>query len=305
MKNIFYLLLVLIITNACNNSNTSEQEDFSIPDSVLNEKPLDFAEDALTDVIENLASPVEMAKIIKNAKAEFSSKNLCKIDYIDNYTSGFQQALGLGIYSADLGYINVYSKTSFVLDYIMTIKTLADNIKVGQFFDFSTLKRLALNTDNIDSLTYISVRSFNDIDLYLRENSRGNVSSLIIAGAWLEGLFLSTQIIKDRPNKEIAEKIGEQKLLLNDLMLILNNYNKNDFFNFVVTELNKIKSELDKVKITYEKGEPTSVEQDGMLIIVQNETSIINISDEQLQSIIKITEDVRNNIVEVKEGEIQ
>lgn len=305
MKNIFYLLLVLIIANACNNSNTSEQEDFSIPDSVLNEKPLDFAEDALTDVIENLASPVEMATIIKNAKAEFSSKNLCKIDYIDNYTSGFQQALGLGIYSADLGYINVYSKTSFVLDYIMTIKTLADNIKVGQFFDFSTLKRLALNTDNIDSLTYISVRSFNDIDLYLRENSRGNVSSLIIAGAWLEGLFLSTQIIKDRPNKEIAEKIGEQKLLLNDLMLILNNYNKNDFFNFVVTELNKIKSELDKVKITYEKGEPTSVEQDGMLIIVQNETSIINISDEQLQSIIKITEEVRNNIVEVKEGEIQ
>jgi len=88
-------------------------------------------------------------------------------------------------------------------------------------------------------------------------------------------------------------------------MLILKNYNNNDFFDFVVTEFNKIKTELDKVKITYEKGEPSSVEQDGMLIIVQNETSIINITDEQLKSIVAITEEVRNNIVEVKEGEVQ
>ncbi len=305
MKKFIYLLFVIIIAFACNNSNSGDDEDFSVPDSVVNKKPLNFAEESLTDVIENLASPVEMATIIKNAKVPFAKNNLCSIDLIDNYTSGYQYAVGLGVYGADLGYINVYSKTSLVLDYIMTIKTLADNIKVGQYFDFNTLKDLALNSDNIDSLTYISVRSFNNIDRFLRENDRGNLSALIIAGAWLEGLYLSTQLIKEKQNKEIAEKIGEQKLMLNDLMLILKNYNNNNFFNFIVTEFGKIKSELDKVKITYEKGEPTSVEQDGILIIVQNETSIIHITEEQLNSIIRVTEEVRNNIVEVNEGEIQ
>lgn len=111
--------------------------------------------------------------------------------------------------------------------------------------------------------------------------------------------------MKTNPNKDIADKIGEQKLLLGDLMLILNNYNNNDFFHFVVDEISKIKTHLDKVTITYEKGEPTTVEQDGMLMIVQNETSIIYMTEEQLNGIIQITEEVRNNLVEVKEGEIQ
>lgn len=194
MRNIFYIISIILIIVACNSSNTSEDSDFFVPDSILNEKPLDFAEEALTDVIENLASPVEMATIIKNAKVDLARNNLCNIDYIDGYVSSFQQALGLGVYGADLGYINVYNKTTFVLEYIMTIKSLADNIKVEQFFDFTTLKRLALNSDNIDSLTYISVRSFNDIDNYLRENDRGNICALIIAGAWLEGYIFQLKL---------------------------------------------------------------------------------------------------------------
>jgi len=305
MKNIFYILIVVFIMVSCKNNAVDTEDDFSVPDSVLNKKPLDFTEDALAEVIENLASPVEMAIIIKRANAEFSRKNLCNTGFISNYNSGFQKALGLGVFGSDLGYINVYNKTSLVLEYIMTIKSLSDDIKVGQFFDFATLKRLALNSENIDSLTYISVHSFNNIDKFLRENDRGNYGALIIAGTWLEGMFLSTQIIKNKPNKEIAEKIGEQKLLLNDLMLILKNYDNNNFFHGVLAEFNKIKDELDKVKITYEKGEPTSVEQNGMLTIVQNETSIIHISDQQLKDIIAITEEIRNNLVEITENEIQ
>lgn len=300
-KNCIFFLIVLLVFTACNNGQDTEEDEFSVPDSVLNEAPKDFAQESLNQVIENIASPVEMATIIKNAKAEFQKKSLCNTDYIDLYETGLEQSLALGAFGADLGYINIYGKTTLVLNYIMGLKELADQIKVGQFFDFSTLKRLALHSNNIDSLTYISVHSFNEIDTYLRENDRGNYSALMIAGSWLEGLYLATQIIKEKPNNEIAEKIGEQKIILNDLMLILQNYNNNAYFNNVIKSFNKIKKELDKVEITYEKGEPKSVEKDGMLIIVQNETSIINMSDKQLKNIIKTTEDIRNELLVRKE----
>ncbi|MFH2095314.1 MAG: hypothetical protein ABIJ16_06405 [Bacteroidota bacterium] len=301
-SNLIPAVIILLFLFACNegNNDASVDADFIIPDSVLNENPVDFSQEALNDVIDNIASPVEMATIIRNAKADFSRKNLCSTDLIDNYTSGEQKALALGVFGADLGYINVYSKNSLVIDYITAIKSLADDIKVGQFFEFETLKRLAKNSENIDSLTYLSVHSFNEIDSYLRESGRGNLSTLIIAGAWIEGLFLATQIIKERPNKEIAEKIGEQKLILNNILLILGNYNDDEFFAELIASLGGLKTELDQVIITYEKGEPTSVEEDGRLIIVQNETSIINISEEQISRIVAATETARNLLVNRK-----
>jgi hypothetical protein len=46
-------------------------------------------------------------------------------------------------------------------------------------------------------------------------------------------------------------------------------------------------------------GEPETVEQDGMITIVQNEKSIVHITDEQMKSIIRITEEVRNQLIEI------
>ena len=48
------------------------------------------------------------------------------------------------------------------------------------------------------------------------------------------------------------------------------------------------------VKITYEKGEPETIEKDGMLIVVQSETAHVEMSDEVLDNIISTTAEVRN-----------
>ncbi len=143
-----------------------------------------------------------------------------------NLTTSYQQSLNLGIYAADLGYLNMYNKTTAVIDYLTAIKTLSDQIKVGQFFDFTTLKRLATNSKNLDSLMYISVHSFNQMDKYLHSNNRTNLSTLIVTGVWIEGLYLGTQVYKVSPDKELADRIGEQKLTLDQLVLVLDKYQK-------------------------------------------------------------------------------
>jgi hypothetical protein len=111
--------------------------------------------------------------------------------------TNFQKAIGLGIYGADLGYLNMYERTSMVIDYISTIRSLADGIQVGQFFDFNTLRRIATNKENLDSLMLISQQSFNRIDSYLRETNRASLSMVIVAGVWIEGLYLSTRVAQD------------------------------------------------------------------------------------------------------------
>ena len=54
------------------------------------------------------------------------------------------------------------------------------------------------------------------------------------------------------------------------------------------------------VKITYEVGQPQTVEKDDTLMVVQSESSHVNMSDETLYKIIEITEQIRNMHLNIK-----
>ena len=289
-------MCVSIILFSCGTGGDSGQNNNGVSNEVLTQG-LDLDPTIVSGMVENIASPVETAALLKSLNVEFSGSYLAPTTNVDELSTSFNQAFYLGIYAADLGYLNMYDKTNAVLEYITAIKTLADAIRVGQFFDFSTLKRLAQSNQNLDSLMYISVHSFNQMDSYLRSDKRGNLSTLMIAGVWLEGLYLATQVAKTNPHPDLKERIGEQKIIMSDLMLILETYKGDPSFAKLIADYNEIRAEFADVEITIKKGEPTMVEEDGMLVIVQHDESNVAISDESLQKIIAKTESIRNKLI--------
>ena len=297
MPKVFvYLLIILAITASCKSGGQEKNATVEIPDSVLNQG-IEISEEVMQDIVQNISSPVEMAAMIKDLGVPYSIKYISSTNRVGNLTTSYQQSLNLGIYAADLGYLNMYNKTTAVIDYLTAIKTLSDQIKVGQFFDFTTLKRLATNSKNLDSLMYISVHSFNQMDKYLHSNNRTNLSTLIVTGVWIEGLYLGTQVYKLSPDKQLADRIGEQKLTLDQLILVLDKFKKDKQYEKLLTELMVLKDLYKSVVITYETGEPEMVEENGMLTIVQHDKSIVNMTPAQLTSIINATEQVRNRLI--------
>jgi hypothetical protein len=299
MKNKFILSLLLIIFSftACKKSNNSHNQDFEVPDSVVNKGVYEVSEQAMKNITQNISSPIETAALIKKLNVPFKRDFLATTDHVDQYNTNLKQALTLGIYGADLGYLNMYNKTSVAVDYLKSIKKLANKIRIGQFFDFQTLKRLATNNENIDSLMYISQRNFNQMDKYLRENNRSNLSSLMVAGVWIEGLYLSCKVYQSSPDPELRESIGEQKIMISDLMILLRNFENDPDFAKLTKGYNNLYDLFKQVQITYEQGESTSKVVDGKLIIEQNTKSIVKISDELLNEIINETIRIRNNLI--------
>lgn len=294
------LFLTVLFLFSCQSRKGKESgTEFEVPDSVITAEALTISNEALEEIVQNVSSPIEMAALIKEIGVPFSTKYLATTDYVDRYNTSFKMAYSLGVFGADLGYLNIYDKSNQVIDFLTAINKLADGIKVGQFFDFETLKRLATSRESIDSLMYISVNSFNNMDSYLRDNNRGHLSALMIAGTWVEGMYLVTQVASEKSNPELSERIGEQKINLNNIMLILDNYKEHEQVMKVIESLNGLKEEFDKVEITYVIGEPETVEQGGMIMIVQNEKSVVNISDEQLNKIISKTKQIRNKLISV------
>ena len=257
----------------------------------------EISKEVLDDIVKNIPSPVEMSALLRAIGVEFQGDILNHTANADKYTTVYQQAINLGIYGADLGYINMYEKTGSSLNYLNAVKTVADQIKVGQFFDFATLKRLSNNKKNVDSLTYITISNFNKMDSYLREQNRGNLSILMVAGAWIEGLYISCQAAKEYQNPEIAENIGEQKIVMDDILLLLDVYKKDQGMAEYVDQFNKLKERFDSVTINESYAEPETREVEGKLVVIDNSTSTVEMTDEQLNDIIATTEEIRNDFI--------
>ncbi|MBN1112666.1 MAG: hypothetical protein JXA53_07090 [Bacteroidales bacterium] len=296
--NIMLILSAIIISiSSCNNASNEERMFAEARDSVNYDGELPVAKEVVSDMIQNVTSPIEMASLIKALNMPFSKNYLAPTDNLEKYVTNFEQALALGIYGADLGYINMYEKTSSVLAYISAMKDLANELKIGQFFDFNTLKDLATNSENIDSLVYISQRSFTKMDNYLRESQRSKLSSLMVTGVWIEGVCIASNVALKSNNEEVAEKIGDQKVILKTLLIILENYKKDTKVIDLVNKLKELEVFFDQVKISTIPGEPEMKEVNGSLCVIQNDITTVEISPETLSSIINKSIAIRNSII--------
>lgn len=299
VKKVFYVLLSVLMlysVGSCKSGGRSSGGGLDVDEDQFS--GISIAADQVQGFIENMSNPVEMAKLIEDIGAGYSNNYLATTDKLDDFVTNNQQAFNLGIYSADLGYLNMYNRTKEVLDYIGAIKILSDYIKVSQFFDYQTLTDLAKNSNNLDSLMLISVQSFNRMDRYLRDNKRANLSILIITGVWMEGMYLATQVYKTNPHPNLKERIGEQQIVLDKLLDFLKNFESDDYFKNLIAELKILQEDLEQVKITIKPGEMQTIEKpDGTVEFVQNETSVIELSNELVTTIINNTETIRNKLI--------
>jgi hypothetical protein len=290
LKNLSLLLvLVLFITSCRSKNNQAEVSDYD-PDT----GNIEISREAIDDIIQNISSPIEMAALVNDLGIPFDEDNLVDLDMVEDYTGKFEMAYALGMLGADLGYLNIYDKTGSSVRYLRAINRFADGLGVSDFFDFNTIKYLATNSSNLDSLIFLSVRSYNEMDNQLRKTGRTDLSALMITGVWIEGLYQLTQLTEKQFSADLAEYIGEQKTILNNLLIILENFRGNEDFTSLIEDYMKLKKAFDSVKISYEIGEPETMERDGMLIVVQQEKSKIDMEPDALRKIIALTAEIRN-----------
>jgi hypothetical protein len=296
---VFLLSIAVFVCFSCRNSSHKAGE-FIFPeaDSVPVSEAEKLSPEAIADISRNISSPVEIANLLQMLEIPFSQNYLATSIDANKQSTNFDKALKLGILGADLGYLNMYEKTGSSLDILSSIRKLAEDIKVGQFFDFESIKRFSQNKSNLDSLLFISIDSYTQIDNYLRNNDRGQLSALMIIGVWIEGQYLATQVVNQFPDKMLSDRIGEQKIILNDLLLLISPYcNRDSEFTTLCKDLQDIKDKYRNIRITYTQGDPVSVEKEGRLEITQTETSEVEMSKEQLDSIIEITKNIRNRLI--------
>ena len=301
-------------SNGSNNANNGETE-IEYNENQTTDTPIDLAaygldEDFLnhyrnqnigdfSDLIQSFPSPVEVSSIIQDMKVPYSESLLFDANKCDNFETSFKKSLGLGVFCADLGYLNVYNKTGDVISYLVAIRKLTEALKLAQFFDFPTLKRIATNNNNLDSLLVLSTMSYHNMDMYLCANDRADVSAMMVTGVWTESLYLAAQVYKKKENKRMRDHIASQKNILDALMSALVHYmgNNADYVK-LVSAFKELAKAYEPVVIENVEGEDKVEMLNGQAVTTQGSYTVITVSDEQMTQIVKAVETLRKKITE-------
>ncbi|SDJ96472.1 hypothetical protein SAMN05421823_101537 [Catalinimonas alkaloidigena] len=297
-KTAVSLLTALALLSACDPETQSTPDVAESLDQAAVETPK-LSNEVLRDLLQSIPSPLETSMLIKESGAQYEKGYLNSVDNKSNYNTNARKALNLGIYGADLGYTNLYSRSQDGIYYMNAVRDMAEGLQIGQFFDFELIRRLATNTTNLDSLLLITTQNFQQINTHLQDQNRTNLSVLILAGGWLEAQHLMNQVVQDHPDQEaLKERIGEQKIVLERIMLVLDSYSQDPSIGPLAADMKQLKGIFDEVEIVHTYEESVMEEVDGIMMMVDKSTSTVYITSEQLERIAKTTEQIRNKIIE-------
>jgi len=295
IKLVSAILLMSVAINGCNSDGNNEDK---IEQNI--ESNIDSMQGTLIkfdNTLFSIPSPYEIAFLVKNSNLDFDKSLLNPYNKSHNYTNNFQKALNLGVYGANLGYLNVFEQNSEGIQYFSVIKILSQELGIENAFDKQTITRIENNLGNKDSLMFIISNSYRKADQYLKDNNRNDIGVLILAGGWLESTYMLTQLSQSSKNKEIATRIGEQKHPLDNLIKILSPYyNQSKEYAELIDVLIDLAYDFDGIDINYTYSAPT-VDVKNKLTVINSKSELI-MTDQQLKTISDKISAIRKKIVD-------
>ena len=288
------LLFVLLVMTGCSGSSENSIEDQI---NKKEESKIKVSKESIDQLIQSFPSPIETSIIIKKAGNAFSSELLIPTKKLDRFVSSYDKAMAMGAFGGDMGYINIYEKSFVAIDYLAAIRLLSADLEIDRFFDFEDMIRMAKSSSNIDSLQRMSTESFNNMEKYLREKGRDELSVLIVFGTWLEGAYIISYITNDNMSEEMQNRVAEQKECVEKINKILVSASNDKYFANLARQLKPLVELYKKVKIEKIMREPEMKEVDYQLIFIdKSETKIIK-PNGLVQDIVNETVKLRNQLL--------
>ncbi len=294
VKVLLFIFVALLSFSNCNNNEEQDNKENSI-DTVDLKNPKIIK---INNRLFSVPSPYQVAVLVKNNHVPYNKDLLNPVQNQANYATNFKQALNLGVYGADLSYLNIYEQLPDAASYFAVVKVLSKELNILSTLDDKIMKRIEANNNNKDSLMYIMSTVFRDADAYLFNSGQNEIGVLVIAGGWIESLYIMTKILQQtNNNEEILRRIGEQKYPLDNLIELMRPYYNNisdEYDNFLL-QLVDLASVFDGVAIEYTYSKPITDVENKTTTITSTTKTVIN--EYQIQKITEMVDSIRTGIV--------
>jgi hypothetical protein len=291
---VFILAISLITGCKSGTKPPKEDEEVKLPENITEIKQ-DI--DQAKKIFNALPSPLESAQLIKSAGARFDEKLLNPVSKQNTYVTSKSMALNLGVYTCDLSFASLYEQTQLLIDYMNAAKKMADGLGILKAIEQEHIDKLEENINNKEVIMEVVSQTFMNSNSYLEENGQPATAATVLVGGWIEGLYISTQLvdIKDFNTNKLVGRIIDQKLSIDILIDLLNSSKGNPSVDELIIEVGKLKAVFDKIKITTGAIRP-EYDQSSNSTVLKSEVTT-DMTTEVFLELSKVVAEIRNSFV--------
>ena len=194
MKKTLAVLLVAAIATglssltSCKNGSAGNEQKKIEMEQVKN------IEGQIESNVYPLPTSAEVIKMLTDLEVGYIFGISNPVSNAKKYLSSTARAVNMGVFGADLSYATLYNIQQEVINYLDAIRGLSNELNMSKIYDEALYERIKQNFDNKDELVSILTTSFNDTYTYLSENDQQVLALLVVGGAWVEGMYLTTHV---------------------------------------------------------------------------------------------------------------
>ena len=233
-----FLMVSVVVFAFCKNA---EKTDDNIVVDDNTKKAVQETKLNAQNVFNSMPDRKIILKLIEENKIEYNPQFLNDPNSVSKYSIEFYKAVNLGIYGSDLSIANSFDQTPESMVFLKCVNSLAVNIGVNNAFDQVMFDRMEANRENKDSTLEIITNAFKKADQILKINNRPATSAVILAGSWIEGMYVSCQMAQTINSEKIIKTIIDQNESLKNLIIMLDASNLAPETEYIVTDLKSIR----------------------------------------------------------------
>lgn len=241
MKLRYAAFLPALLLAACGNETPVNEN----ADSSLNDTATTTVETIETN--SSLPTPFRVAAMFKRSELNYLPGITYNSDKASMYSTRFQLAQIMGVYSADMAYSVINKQTNEGQKYLKSVREVGNKLNLQKVFDQANLfDRFNANMDKEDSVGAIVAEIQYQTDLQLEENQQNELYGVIFAGAWIESMYIAGEVYKKEGNEHVVQALFEQMAVLKSIITELEAYQAQDpGIPGLITELSALQAEFD------------------------------------------------------------
>jgi len=209
------------------------------------------------EILYGLITPTEVTTIFTRLRTPYNELITNPISNRNLYTSNSKASINLGIYGVDFGYIKMFGIGQKMINYIQTVLEMSNKLGIPDKYLMEPIKRLERDNENPDTIMALVNKSYKQIEDHLRQDGRESTAGLMLMGGWVEALYITSQLLYDpeKPDKQVIEKIAQQKYTLNSLLNFMRNYYDDPVVVYYTKKLIFLKRYFDSFDIYFKIGD--------------------------------------------------
>jgi uncharacterized membrane-anchored protein YhcB (DUF1043 family) len=235
----------LVSLTSCKNSTTKKEQK---EQKKLEKQEVDTIKKQIGANVYPLPTSAKVIRMLQDLEVGYIIGISNPVENIRKYFTSPRRAINLGVFGADLSYATLYNVNQQVLDYLNAIRSLINELNMSKIYDEQLYDKIKKNFDNKDELVDILTASFNDTYAYLSDNDQQNLALLVVGGAWVEGMYLTTHVSEAAYHVAgISRVLLEQKKSFYLYLEITQPYMKDQDVSDFVKLLEPVKAVYDKL----------------------------------------------------------